>query len=486
MPEAIHIEGAWYIRADAERQLATTRTLKQGELFSVSDHAGDLLAHAGVHGLYRASTRFLSRFELTLFGSRPTVLSSTVREASDLLAVDLTNGDVQRRRGPMIRRETIHVLRRRFLWDDAWYERLFLRNFELQPVRIDLRIDFASDWADIFQVRGTERLIRGEPRDPAVGPDHVELSYDGADGLVRRTVISFCGLPVELDAQSASVEVALGPGERRELSVIVRCLEGRAEPPRGAGAERHRIAWHEVRAALQARDQTETHLHTGNEVFDHWIGRSVQDLRMLVTDTPHGPYPYAGTPWFSCPFGRDGLLTAFEALWLRPELARGVLRYLAAEQATERDPTRDAEPGKILHETRHGEMAATGEIPFGRYYGTVDAAPLFVVLAGAWFQRTGDLETVRQLWPSINAALAWIDRDGDRDGDGFVEYARQTGEGLQNQGWKDSNDSVMHADGQLAEGPIALCEVQAYVYAASRRRSAIRGALRRYEPGRGR
>jgi glycogen debranching enzyme len=218
-------------------------------------------------------------------------------------------------------------------------------------------------------------------------------------------------------------------------------------------------------------------VESSSDRFNLWLRRAAADIRMLVSSTPHGPYPYAGVPWFCTPFGRDGIITALQMLWVNPRIARGVLEYLATTQADHVDLAQDAEPGKILHETRSSEMARLGEVPFGRYYGSIDATPLFVILAGAYFQRTGDQVFLRRLWPHVIRALAWIDQYGDRDGDGFVEYSRQSATGLIQQGWKDSNDAVFHADGSLAEPPIALCEVQAYVYEARLSAAGMADAL---------
>jgi glycogen debranching enzyme len=230
---------------------------------------------------------------------------------------------------------------------------------------------------------------------------------------------------------------------------------------------------HEAASALELLRGQEPQIFTDNEQFNDWVNRSLADLHMMRTETRYGPYPYAGVPWFSTVFGRDGIITALQCLWFDPSLARGVLAYLAANQADAEKPEQDAQPGKVLHEFRDDEMAVLGEVPFRRYYGSIDATPLFVMLAGAYYWRTGDRGFVQSIWPNVQRALEWIDRYGDSDGDGFVEYSRRSKHGLIHQGWKDSHDAVFHSDGSLAEPPIALCEVQSYVYAAKLEASGL-------------
>jgi glycogen debranching enzyme len=319
-------------------------------------------------------------------------------------------------------------------------------------------------------VRGSRRARRGTATAKLRDGDQVQLSYHGLDAKLRRTTLTFDPPPERLTTSSAVYELHLAPGEMRPLFLAVSCNPTEARPLpflRGLIAARRGM-----RKANQGRSWVET----SNDRFNEMLCRSAADLAMLMTDTPQGRYPYAGIPWFSTTFGRDGLITAIQMLWWSPDVARGVLRRLAAYQAKATDPRADSAPGKILHEMRGGEMAALHEVPFGLYYGSVDSTPLFVLLAGLYAERTGDIETIGELWPAIEAAFRWIDGPGDPDGDGFVEYLRATEQGLANQGWKDSHDAIFHADGKLAEGAIALAEVQGYVYAA--KRTAARCALR--------
>ncbi len=305
------------------------------------------------------------------------------------------------------------------------------------------------------------------------------LGYEGLDGHARRTRIVLEPAPEWQGDARAVYTVRLEPHAESTFRWGIACEvdEPAAHARRTRVAATYEAASDEAARALANARAPEPQIHTSNTQFNHWLNRSLADIHLLRTDTPYGPYPYAGVPWYSTVFGRDGIITALQCLWMSPQLARGVLACLAATQADEEDADRDAQPGKILHEMRAGEMAALGEIPFGRYYGSIDATPLFAMLADAYLQRTGDLEFAQLLWPHVERALAWVDSYGDPDGDGFYEYARRSPTGLLNQGWKDSHDAVFHADGSPAEGPVALCEVQAYVYAAKLGAARIAGAL---------
>jgi glycogen debranching enzyme len=474
------VDGAspFYIESNVSLEEQRPRALKSGYLFALFDRRGDIVAGTGnSDGIYLHDTRFLSQLELRLNGAPLLLLSSNVQEDNAVLTVDLTNPYLIGGDGTVLRGDLIHVNRLKYLWQNACYERLLVHNFDTRHHRVSLGVGFSSDFADLFEVRGKKRLRRGEMSTERRSDTTTVLRYRGLDEIERVTCLEFEPAPTRLGTATAVFELSLAPGEGVRVALRISC-DGRPGQKPGIGRQFY-SALRSARRALKTSSGRAASFDSSNSVFNEFARRSVADLYMLLTETDHGPYPFAGIPWFSTPFGRDGILTALFALWVDPLIARGVLRFLAATQATELDPERDAEPGKILHEMRDGEMARLREVPFARYYGSVDATPLFVILVGEYFKRTGDLETVKQLWPNIEAALGWIDSYGDPDGDGFVEYHRRNADGLINQGWKDSHDAIFHEDGSMAEGPIALCEVQAYVYGAKRHAAALALALDR-------
>jgi glycogen debranching enzyme len=464
LPKLLHDtipEAPFYIPATGPAT-RPRRSLKHDDTFMVVDSHGDIGATAGgSDGLFHCDTRFLSHLELLLNGMQPLLLGSSLRDDNTLLTVDLTNPDMYVDGHLALPKDTLHVVRMIFLWRDIAYQRLAIQNHGDRPVDLRLTMLFDSDFADLFEVRGLRRERRGSASRRAIRPATTILGYQGLDARTRQTTLHFDPPPSEITATTASYRLSLAPKEVTPLCFTIGC--GAPEPPKPTSFVRGLRAVHRNRRAVAHNAAT---VESSNDLFNEVLCRSMADLYMLMTSTPQGRYPYAGIPWYSTTFGRDGLITALQMLWLDPRIAQGVLRRLAAFQAKTDDPASDAQPGKILHEMREGEMAALREVPFGLYYGTVDATPLFVMLAGLYAERTGDDATVAELWPTIEAALAWIDGPADRDGDGFVEYHRATEEGLANQGWKDSQDSIFHADGRLAEGPIALVEVQGYVYCA--------------------
>jgi glycogen debranching enzyme len=473
--EIIEVDDSFYILATSDRLDDRTRVLKHAESFAVFDRHGDVRTLGrGEQGIYHEGTRFLSRLELDLGGAPLLLLSSGVTQNATLLTVDLTNADIHVGGRLVLERGRLHVLRSKLLWNASCHESLELSNFGLEPVALELGARFGADFADVFEVRGFVRERRGRRLDPELRDGALVLGYEGLDG-VRRCTRIHSRPQARVEGSRLCFDVALAPGETTRLLLTVECEVGRRVGP-SLSFER---AEEEAAAARSRARSGECQLVTSSLRWNEWLGRALADVGMMLTETRQGPYPYGGIPWFSTPFGRDGVITALELLQVHPQLARGVLRFLAATQATETDPEQDAEPGKILHEARLGELAALGEIPFRRYYGSVDATPLFVLLAGAYYERTGDRELVAALWPHLERALAWI--DGASVNHGFLAYQRRSPRGLVQQGWKDSADSVFHADGSLAEGPIALCEVQGYVHLAKLQAAQIAEALDRGE-----
>jgi glycogen debranching enzyme len=459
----VELHGAPQIPAEAREELLA---IKEGELFLCTRTDGEVVpAQVSGEGFYAYDTRYLSEVRLEVGGVRPVALSYGVEE--DRAVLDATNATLRRGSLPSVPQLSLSIGRELMVAAGRLYYKVRLRDFTGEPVATDVSLALAADFADMFEVRGgPRRAARGHALAPKRTARGLTLAYVGEDEVFRETVVEFDPAPqlVELDAERARArwEVTLQPGVPLEISMTAEpSLGGRRRPRR-----RRRTAEEGLAEAKAWWRSSCTVIETDNELFNELLATSARDLRALVVPAPGGQILAAGIPWYVAPFGRDALVTAGEALLLNSGLTRDALVCLAKLQATQDDPWRDAEPGKILHELRVGELAGAGLVPHTPYYGTADATPLFLMRAADYYAWTGDLETLRLLRPALDAALAWIDEHGDRDGDGFVEYECRSEGGLRNQGWKDSGDAIVHADGTLAEGPIALVEVQGYVYAA--------------------
>jgi glycogen debranching enzyme len=465
LKDILTVENEYYVRATSALTDDRTRVLKYGETFAVFNRFGDIEALGPVQfGLFFQETRHLSSMVFRVNGSQPMLLSSTIRDDNFFLSIDLSNVDYAEQGVITLSRGTVHFFRAKFLEHGRCREQIRILNYGSDPVSLPVSFQFGADFADIFEVRGSKRNRRGTMLPPDVGPDEVVLKYRGLDDLERHTAIQFHPQPETLDAEEAHFELLLEPKAEQVIQVLIACEP--QHPPARADSYEHAFQRTTRRDQIGPFDQCR--IESSSRPFNSWLARSRADLQMLTEGNPETNYPYAGVPWFSTVFGRDGIITALECLWFAPDVARGVLSFLAQTQATEVNLEQDAQPGKILHEMRRGEMAALKEVPFGRYYGSVDSTPLFLMLAAAYYLRTNDLDFIIGIWPNIERALAWISDYGDVDGDGFVEYERMSESGLQQQGWKDSHDSIFHKDGRSAEAPIALCEVQSYVYGAKR------------------
>lgn len=443
----------------SRRGLLPRFTLKDGDTFLLADALGDV--HDREDGLFANDTRLLSKFELSIADRPVSLLGAAVSQDNTTFIAHLTNRPLPALGERVIPQGVIHIERRRLLSGARLYEQITLTNFSDRQAGVPIRFAFAADYADIFEIQGHVRPARGQMLEASVGERSVRLAYRGLDGLIRNTEIGFSRQPRSLSGESAEFLVEL---ERGDIDVLyVEIGPTREHHP---SAERYEQARRVAAEGAERRFQTGGLLRTSGRLFNQWIDQSRSDLALLSTPLSTGPYPYAGIPWFSTQFGRDAIITGLQTLWLDPQLAAGVLRFLASTQATETSAFRDSEPGKIMHEMRRGEMANLREVPFGRYYGGVDTTPLFVMLAGAYEDCTGEPAVVNAIWPNLLEATGWIEKRLNISATGFLDYARGESSGLANQGWKDSQDSVFHADGRMPEGPIAVVEVQGYAYAA--------------------
>ncbi len=450
----------FYILAQSSLAEEHNRVLKSEHLFAVFNIQGNIRPfELENHGVFFQGTRFLSRLLMYVGGKYPLLLSSAIKQDNDLYIIDLTNPDFETRE-MLVKRGTLHLSRTIFLESNGCYERVRITNYGVNPVKFFFSFEFESDFYDIFEVRGLKRQRRGTLLPPVIEDNKVILTYEGLDRVLRKAHLIFSPNPIVIKQNEAQLSVELNPHEQKDFFFILECQINNND----LNIVPYNEALTSMRKEFIALREDRCLVKTSHQQFNSWLERSTADLFMMLTKTPYGLYPYAGIPWYNAVFGRDGIITAMEILWLYPKVAEGVLSYLAAYQATENDPIKDSEPGKILHEQRKGEMAALNEIPFSRYYGSIDATLLFLILAGQYFDRTQNRQLIEQIWPNIELALTWIEKYGDTDGDGFIEYERKSASGLNQQGWKDSEDAIFYRNGELAQPPIALCEVQAYLF----------------------
>jgi len=512
--------------------LGSVQVLKHGNLYLLTDPFGDIHPDSRGLGLYFEDTRILSSLILRVNGIRPTLLQADAGQNYQG-TIQLTNPDLLRNPddkmspGLSLARQSLGISRQRVL-SGALQERLSIANFTEHEEAVTIQLDLDFDAADIFEIRGYPREERGTLLPIGIAGSRVTFGYVGLDRRLCRTFVAFSEDPVigptEISSGDggepapmivpghppgvvrATWEWTLAEGELREVEWLVWPNEapggrrpradpavllsmsgdgadatraGKAPPPAPDPAELFppppRVAEDESAGAYRAWTRGTATVETDNELLDLTVRRSLADLRLLMNDGPTGGERYvaAGIPWFATMFGRDAVISAYQRAAFRPQLAIETLQVLAVRQAMEFDEWRDAEPGKMLHELRTGEMARAGELPHTPYYGSIDVTPLWLILLGETYDWTGDRELVDSLWPHALAALEWIDRWGDRDGDRFVEYERRSSRGLLNQGWKDSRDGIRDRAGVPAKTPIALAEVQGYVYDAKLRMAAL-------------
>ena len=518
--------------------LGSVQVLKHGNLYLLTDPFGDIRPDSRGLGLYLSDTRLLSCCSLRVGGARPVLLQGSMG-ANYRGSIQLTNPSADRNPDAKMHQDweqvagrTLGVARDRLIGGDGFEERIRIVNHAGRPLSVPIDLELGADDADIFEVRGYPRADRGTLLPVAITPSRATFRYDGLDGRRRSTYVAFSEPaaafgPIDPHSDDETQaggsirfrwDIQLAAGERRELRWTI--WASVAPTPDAAGGDRDGPDVHAVRnraghgadavdtdgdpgrpaarvdgsaalfpepprispddgaSAYHAWGRGTTAIQTDHELFNLTLNRSLADLRLLINDGPAEGQRYvsAGVPWFTTLFGRDSLIASFQALAFRPQIAMETLEVLAAYQATELDDWRDAEPGKILHELRTGEMAGAGELPHTPYYGSIDSTPLWLILLAATYDWTGDDGFVDRLWPNAIRALEWIDRYGDRDGDGFVEYERRSERGLVNQGWKDSGDAIRDRNGRFPTMPIALAEVQGYVFDAKRRMARLASA----------
>lgn len=437
-------------------------TLNHGETFGVFDRYGDILSSVNTtQGIFFEGARHISHIDFEINGERPLLLSSTIREDNDSLTVDLANKKFELN-GREVGEGTIHIKKEINIRNNAYHEEICFKNFNPFAVAFEATIEFDADFSDVFELRGFSCEQCKPDTKNNVENRTIIFSYLGRDKVKRYTEVNSSEKKCSMQDRVIHLKLNLEPYESSKTSFdanFTRDIPEKLTYLYEGGINRKTINMGELKNLVPF-------IHTDNGHFNHWVRRSALDLVALFSCYGSDLYPMAGVPWYNTPFGRDGMVTAFQTLFAAPFMAKNVLKYLAKNQAMEDDPMSDAEPGKIMHELRRGELSNIGALPFRKYYGATDSTFLFIWLAQLYQSRTGDNDTINQIWENIEAALDWCENFADLDDDGFYEYQKRNPRGLDNQCWKDSHDSISHKYGELAESPIAVCEIQGYAYRA--------------------
>ncbi len=447
--------------------------IKEGERFLYTSDVGRIPGGENSEfGLYYRDTRFLSRFELVVAGRYPVLLSSTA-ESGYAATIELTNLESRTADGRPLPQATIHIRCTRFL-DDRLRERVDVHNYHNAAVELSVDVHVDADFADIFDVRGFRRRRHGTRLPARVDRSCVTYAAIGLDGVTRETAVRFLDAPESLQEGRARYRLRLAPGENVSLTLEV---ETHVNAPAATSGDGFDEGLTRVGAVRRLWDSEATHIGTDNELLNNALRRGREDLRTLSAEIEGQRVVLSGVPWFVAPFGREMCFGGLMAPLLDLRWARAAVDFLGAHLGRCDSAFREEQPGKVMHELRRGELAGAGLITQTPYYGAIDTTPLWLLLVSELTLWSGDLDGFVARQEEVAAALDWIDRDGDFDGDGFVEYERRSRAGLTHQGWRDRGDAILHKDGTPAEGPIALAETQGYVYYAKRRLAGIYGQL---------
>ncbi|MEK4348244.1 amylo-alpha-1,6-glucosidase [Paenibacillus sp. FSL P4-0184] len=451
--------------------------IKENDLFLVTDLSGDISTDSTEgFGLYTKDTRFLSHLKLTVNGAKPIVLASE-SDRNYVSNIVLTNPDIKD--GEKLWRESVEIKRTRFIYKGILYETIRATNFNPHLQRFSIELEIDADFQDMFVIRGFQEGHFGQKTGVRQLASGFSIDYGGVDDVKRSLLVEWMEAPGQVTVSNDGARIAyymdLEAGQSASIDLFFVPVIDETYPERHSHAD----AIQELQRMYADWEQRSTGVASNHPVFDSLYRRGLSDIRALLTDLGFGLFPVAGLPWYAVPFGRDSLITALQLLPVHPEIAKGTIMTMARYQGEKSDSWRDEQPGKIMHEIRDGELANTNQVPFKPYYGTVDATPLFLILIGEYVKWTDDIPLFEEMMPNIRRALEWIDTCGDLDESSFVTYNKESAKGIKNQGWKDSSNSVVHRNGEYAQAPIALAEVQGYVYQA---KTTIAELLRTMKP----